>query len=253
MYLVLCSSNDVSAKWAYEFLKKRRVRPLELVTSEELAYCRVWEHRVGLNTPSLRLALADGRLIDSQDVQGVLNRLVSAPTDLVNFAQTCDREYAVQELTSFYLSWLQSLPGVVINRPEPQGLCGRWRHTSEWAALAQGAGLPAPPYRQRASDNPMRGYGSLAPANARTQAALILQGKVVGAKLPQDTASACIRFAELADLGLMGLTLFLDSNGIWNFGSATPYPDFTGGGEELIDHLAAVLTRKCGASTGAIQ
>ncbi len=151
MYLVLCASEDRSARWAYEGLRKSGLQPVELITSDELAYGRWWEHRVGENTASLRLVLADGRIVSGGSTCGVLNRLLSAPKSLVNFAQKDDRDYAYQELTSFYLSWLQSLQGQVINRPEPQGFCGRWRHTSEWAILAQQAGLPAPPYRQSAA------------------------------------------------------------------------------------------------------
>lgn len=239
MYLVLCADGDRSARWAFEGLRKRGIAPLELVTSEELAYGRLWEHRVGKQTPSVKIVLSDGRVVSSDAVSGVLNRLLSAPKSLVDFGQEGDRDYAYQELTSFYLSWLETLPGEVINRPEPQGFCGRWRHISEWAMLAQQAGLPAPPYRQCADDDPAAGYRSLAPEGAKTEQVIVLKGKLFGAALKQDMAEACVRFARLAQSDLLGIELFEKQ-----FASATPYPDLTVGGEQMISYLSKIWKGK---------
>ena len=53
--------------------------PVEFVTTEQLAYSRIWEHRVGEEKASVRIVLGDGRTIWSDRVCGVLNRLVAAP------------------------------------------------------------------------------------------------------------------------------------------------------------------------------
>jgi hypothetical protein len=238
MFLILCASNDYSAQWAHQGLRRLGVAPVELITSEALAYTRSWEHRVGAAGASIRIGLADGRAICSSRVRGVLNRLLSAPQDLVNCAQPTDRDYATQELSSFYLSWLQALPGTVINRPEPQGFCGRWRHTSEWATLAHRAGLPAPPYRQTAQDVPETGYRSLAPPGAPIQYIIVLRGKVFGAVLPETTRAACTRFAGFAQVEMLGIDLFRAEDDRWTLAGATPYPDLTVGGELLLAHLA---------------
>ena len=244
MYLVLCSPEDQSAQWAYEGLVAKGLAPVEFVTTEQLAYSRLWDHRVGEDKASVRIVLGDGRTIWSNRVCGVLNRLVAAPTQLVNFARSADREYAMQELSSFYLSWLQALPGVVINRPEPQGFCGRWRHSSEWAVLALRAGLPAPPYRQIVEDDPAQGYRSLAPKNAKLGTVIALEGKLFGTEVPEVTANACLRLAQLAENDLLGIMLFQEANGVWKFAAATPYPDFKDAGPELIEHMAAVFAAK---------
>src|SRR5690242_141704 len=242
MFLVLCSSNDYGAQWAFTGLKRMGLTPVELVTSEELAYSRFWEHRVGVASASVRLMLPDGRIICSSGVSGVLNRLLSAPQELVNYARPLDRDYASQELSSFYLSWLSALPGKVINRPTPQGFCGRWRHTSEWALLAQQAGLPAPPFRQTTQHEPEQGYRSLAPQGATVESVVVLGGDVFGAALPEDTLDSCRRFAALAGDPLLGIDLFHANDGRWNFATATPYPELTRGGERLLTCLAQIFT-----------
>jgi hypothetical protein len=241
MFLVLSSSNDYVALWACEGLKRLGIAPLELVTSEDLAYTRFWEHRVGAAGASIRLSLPDGREIRSSRISGVLNRLLSAPQDLVNWARPNDRDYATQELSSFYLSWLYTLEGSVINRPTPQGFCGRWRHTSEWAMLAQRAGLPLPPYKQTAQDAPESGYRSLAPSSVPVQSVIVLRGEIFGPILPEQTRMACRRFAELAGTEMLGLDVFRASDGIWNFAAATPYPDLTIGATPLLEHLAHIF------------
>jgi hypothetical protein len=241
MFLVLCANEDLSAHWAHAGLQQRGLAPVELITADSLAFGLFWEHRVGAAAPSIRFTLADGRTVCSSQVSGVLNRLLSAPDDLIRRAQQDDRDYAQQELASFYLSWLQALPGVVINRPTPQGFCGRWRHTSEWAVLAQRAGLPAPPYRQSASDGPAQGYATLAPAGAAVTNVVVLKDQVFGPALPAEISAACCRFAALAECELMGISLFQMENGNWLFSSATPYPDFQSGSEPLLAHLTNVL------------
>jgi hypothetical protein len=243
MYLVLCSPQDRSARWAYEALCNNGLAPVEFVTSEQLAYGRLWEHRVGENTPSVRIVLGDGRTIWSNRVTGVLNRLVAAPSQLVNFAQRADRDYAMQELTSFYLSWLQALPGVVIGRPEPQGFCGRWRHASEWAVLAQRSGLPTPVYRQSANDDPSKAQPGLAPQSSRIETLIALKDRLFGTSMPEEIVTACLHLASLADSDLLGISLFQAENGVWNFDAATPYPDFMAGGQDLIEHLASVFSK----------
>jgi hypothetical protein len=82
----------------------------------------------------------------------VLNRLVSVPDEMLRPAHPQDRDYVTQELTAFFLSWLYSLPPPVLNRPAPHGLCGSWRHRSQWVWLAARAGLPTPSYRQTSFD-----------------------------------------------------------------------------------------------------
>jgi hypothetical protein len=243
MFLILCTNEDISAHWAFQGLQQRGLAPVELITADHLAYGRVWEHRVGAATPSIRFTLPDGRTVCSTQVSGVLNRLLSAPQDLIRCAQQDDRDYAQQELSSFYLSWLQALPGVVINRPTPQGFCGRWRHTSEWAVLAQRAGLPAPPYRQSVDDAPAQGYATLAPAGASVINVVVLKSQFFGPPLPQDITAACCRFANLAECELMGISLFQSESGNWLFSSATPYPDLQTGGQPLLTHLANVFAK----------
>lgn len=242
MFLVLCSSNDHAARWAFDGLAQLGIAPIELITSEDLAYSRFWEHRVGVAPSSIRIGLPDGRTISSSCVTGVLNRLLSAPQELVNCAQPADRDYATQELSSFYLSWLRALPGTVINRPTPQGFCGRWRHASEWSFLARRAGLPAPSYKQTVDDQPEHGFHSFAPQGAQVESVIVLRGRVFGSSLPEETLAACSRFADLAESEILGIDLFRASDGRWNFSTATPYPELTLGGQPLLAHLANVFT-----------
>ena len=53
MWLVLCPSSDVAGRWAFEGLRARGLAPIELVTSESLAYAR-WDHRVDRPAPVSR-------------------------------------------------------------------------------------------------------------------------------------------------------------------------------------------------------
>jgi hypothetical protein len=237
MYLVLCAGADVPAQWAYRGLLEAGVRPIELVTAEDLGVARTWEFRMGADGARLNIELNDGRVVCSSRIKGVLNRLVSPPEDVIKRAVADDRDYVLGELIAFYLSWLNSLPGV-INRPTPYGLCGGWRHMSEWVILAARAGLPTPPYRQSGAQRPEDGYASLAPPGSATTSVIVLRGDLYGPAVPPEVAQRCQQLAAGADADLLGIELFDSGTDPLTFAHATPLPDLTAGGPDLIEGLA---------------
>src|SRR3984885_3725790 len=178
MWLVLCSSSDPSGLWAYQGLKQLGVAPLELVLAEWLAYGARWEHRLDPTSTHLKIILPDGRALCSSRIRGAINRLLAPPVAQTQRAVESDKEYAQPELQAFYLSWLNGLPGVVINRPTAVGLCGSWYHPSEWAYRASRAGLPVPTYRQTGHDAPEFSYRSLAAAGAQMLRVIAFRGEL---------------------------------------------------------------------------
>lgn len=229
--------------WAYRGLKSRGLNPLELIFVESLLAGARWRHWVNAGGAGFSVTLSDGRTIDSQDIRGVLNRLQVIPSAYLMLARPADRDYALQELTAFFLSWLYSLPGPVVNRPSAQGLAGEWRHPSEWVALSARAGLPAPAWRQSCFQAPdCDGFcGPPVRAGSTRSTLLVLQGSVIGASLPQDLVSAVQRLAALAGTELLGVDLARWPDGQWRLAGATPMPDLRAGGAVLLDALAKVL------------
>jgi hypothetical protein len=238
MYLVLCSINDRGALWAHEQLRYFGVNPIQLVTTESLSYAR-WSHRVGKSGNAIQVTLPDGRVIADRQIKGVLNRITLIGSDQANRAIPGDREYAVSELNAFYLSWLHCLACGVINRATPQGLCGRWRHPSEWVALAQRAGLPVDLYRQSDQDAPEDAYRSAsAPSGTLTNKAIVFRGRLFGMALPSSVAIASARMAELAGLDLMEIEFRSSVPHGYAFAGASPQPDLFLGGPDLIRAIA---------------
>ncbi len=243
MWLVLCSSADASALWAYQGLKQMGLAPLELVTAESLACGSRWEHRLNSTSTQIRITLSSGVVVDGARVRGVLNRLHAPSEYATQHAVPADRDYAQAELLAFYLSWLHALPGAVVNRPTPIGLCGPWLHTSEWAIRACRAGLRMPVYRQSARDDHRRGSRSAPTENAVMQSVVALRGEVFGGEVPDSVAHACGKLATEAETEMLGIDLSLDCNGQWQFASATPSPDLRLGGPRLVQRLAQILVQ----------
>ncbi len=241
MWLVLCSSSDPSGLWVHQGLKQLGVAPLELVLAEWLAYGVQWEHRVDASSTHLKIVLPDGRTLCSSRIRGAINRLI-APSPAQRAAES-DKDYAQAELQAFYLSWLNGLPGVVINRPTAVGLCGSWYHPSEWAYRASRAGLPAPTYRQSSHDAPELCYRSLAPAGATKLNVIAFQGELFGGTVPESIIRGCTRLAEDAQAQMLGIELYAAENGEWTFAGATPCPELSVGGMPLLQRLAQALTQ----------
>lgn len=247
MWLVLCSANDVSAHWACEGLKRRGLKPIEMVYAEALPFSPRWEHRVGADGVSISITLPDGRLIDSAAIRGALNRMVGVPPLPPTYSP--DVEYANAEIPAFFLSWMYGLPGPVLNRATAQGLCGQWKHVSEWVCLASRAGLQTPAYKQSSGDqiNEAITERRLFPIGTPTRTVIVIEGNVCGADVPPAVREGCARLSELSGTSLLGIEFVLtprsvDSGSNWIFAGATPLPDLRYGGEELLDQMALILT-----------
>lgn len=243
MFLVLCEPSDAAAAWAHEGLAARGLQPVERVTSADLAYAR-WVHRVGAAGASVEIALPDGRTIRGSEVRGTLNRLLYAPRDPLVLVEPSDRDYVVQELSAFYMSWLRSLPGPMLNRATPQSLCGRVRHISEWMWLAGRAGLPVNDYSQSSAAAPAEYalHARVPGAPHSLQTAIVVKGEVFGPAADNGVAGGCARLAELADAPLLGVELAVMPDGTHRFAGATSCPDLRIGGESMLDRLAECLT-----------
>lgn len=244
MWLVLCSSSDMSAHWAFQGLMQMGLAPLQLVTAESLASARTWEYRVNSSGAQVTIALANGTVIRSSQIRGVLNRL-TAPSDFTaRSAVAADRQYAAAEMQAFYLSWLHSLPGVVINKPSPLGLSGPWMHASEWTLRASHAGLRTCTYRQSAHESATVADVSRASLSRKRTAArhvIALRGEIFGAQAPADVAHACGRLARAAKTEMLGLQLNCREGDEWTFADATALPDLRIGGAPLLRRMAQIL------------
>jgi len=239
-WLVLCEPYDAAAMWAYRGLASRGLEPLELVDGGTAAALAGRCHEVdGYGNTRADLVLPDGRTIRGDDVIGVLNRVVSAVPSHVVRATRSDREYAAQEFTALFLSWLRALPCVVLNPATPLGLSGQWRYPAEWAVLAARAGFATPPYRRsstEAVEESRRTVGGDAPAERTVFA---VADEVVGAP-DEGSAGRCRELARLAETPLLGISMSRRAEG-WTFLAATPHPDLSAGGDPLLDALARAL------------
>jgi hypothetical protein len=243
MWLMICSAQDQSALWAWQGLRARGLYPFELVTAEMLTTTAKWEHTVGIDGARFTVTLADGRVINNRYVNGVVNRITHVP--LQHLAGTPDFEYAQQEYTALFMSWLKALPSPIFNGVQALGLSGAWHHVSEWLWLAAQAGLPTPLYQQSSHDDidEMKQLRRIVPEGTPTTMVITLGDHVFGPNLPPEISKACKELARLADTPLLGIELAIDSaaDQSWTFAGATSMPDLRIGGEPFLNELARQL------------
>jgi hypothetical protein len=238
MVLVVCEGFDHAAFWAVHQLCERGIA-VDVVTGDDLAAAECWDHRVGAAGVSISVQLRDGRRFVGDTARGVLNRLSYLPSAWLQQIGGPDRDYALQEMYAFYLSWLHGLKGPVVNPPTPQGLCGNWRHPSMWMALAGRTGLPVATYRLSSNDDPARTWQPRPTAAPLT--AFVAGRRVVAPTLRTELHEACRRMANLAGVPLLGVDFAPDGQGGWHFTGASVMPDLIAGGDALIDALIEVL------------
>jgi len=242
MWLVICSAQDESAIWAYQGLRMRGLSPVELVTADMLTTNARWKHTVGVDGANINITLADGRVIDNRAVRGVVNRLTHVPLEHLSAAP--DFEYATQEYTALFMSWLRALPTPMYNEVDNQGLCGAWRHASEWVYLANQAGLPTVEYVQSSHDeiDDATTLRRLVRNGTPTTMAITVGDRVFGPYLPPAVSRACRELSRLSRTQILGIELAPGSTShSLAFAGATPMPDLRLGGEPFLDALAVSL------------
>jgi hypothetical protein len=237
VWLLLCNATDRSALWAASRLRARGLEPLVVLTPELLHYSFHWEHRLHRDgISSVAFTLADGRRIDGTSIDGVVNRIPLVPSHVLQHLVETDRAYAQQEWTALHMSWLASLHVPVLNLPVVEGLCGAWRHRSEWAWLAGQAGFEVDDYVQQVPPPAVPPETGGDPPPVRT--IIAIDGRGIGGPLDADLADACGRLGVLAKTRILGVDLDARTRA---FVSASPMPDLRTGGEPLIDALASAL------------
>jgi hypothetical protein len=242
VWLVIAADYDEAARWAVERLPSAGLDPLFFVTDGDLAGA-TWEHRLGVDGACTRLTLGDGRVIDSHEIQGTLNRLQLAP--LLPLAPE-DRDYGFHEMSALMMSWLASLPGPVLNPPDTRGLAGAWRSPAEWAQLTAEAGLPAAHVTvDTAADwSPDGGGWRMWPPFSQIIEDVIVVGQAVFAleSVDESTLAGCRQLACLAQTPILGLVFSCATcGGTPEVSGATPLPDLRAGGPELVEALAVAL------------
>lgn len=233
MLLVLCGADDIDAVWAATGLRRGGPSPVEVVLPEELVVGSVWEHEVIGGRASTDVALADGRVLATRELTGVLNRLVEVPPGSLGRLPDGDRPYALEEFTALFSAWLLSLPCPVLNPPSPACLID-WRRSAEWRVLAAGAGLPAAPWRAGSRDR--AGGAGAAVGDPRVHRVLVAGGVVVG-DAPAEVAAALGRLAATS-----GVALFEARFGAgWELHDIDTRPALHSWGPEALVALASVL------------
>lgn len=239
---MLCAETDLDALWAARELAAAGLAPLELVTAGMLASALRWSHEIEASGGArVEIALADGRVIRSEEVAGVFNRLTYVPPP-GDGLQLADSAYAAQEWQAFLVSWLHCLPGPVLNRVHPLGLSGSERPAPDWTHLAAQAGLPVIPWRSTAAAE--------TPPVAHARLVWVVGPQVLGTAPEEEAvADGCRRLAHAADCALLGIGMCADAAGGWRFSTATALPPLRPGGPALIAALAAAL--RAGADSPA--
>jgi len=151
-------------------------------------------------------------------------------------------------LTAFFISFLASLPGPILNRPTARGLAGPQRDAFEWTTLAARVQMKTVACHQSTGRSPLDTVSPFPKGASVTRVAVVVVSyrHLVGYDVPSEISRACRDLAVLSDTALLGISLQTDGSD-WVFDGATIWPDLRAGGRELVDVMAEVLLSGGGA------
>lgn len=233
MWLAVCDASDEPGLWSIAGLRRLGLEPLEVLLPEQLVTGTLVTYRIGTAGSRARLELRDGRVIRSDDLRGVLNRLPGLPAGPWAGLQPGDREYVAEELNAMLAGLLCSLSCPVLNPPDPTSLGGPTRTTAEWRVLAASVGLRARSMRVTSWLEPE------APQPSRRVAAAVVGARVFG--VPAEIQAPCRALAASVRAPLLGLIFTVGEDERWLFECAFAQPDLRSAGEPALAALAEAL------------
>ncbi len=138
MIVVLASEHDPSAHTLISNWKDHNNNSIELLTPKDLSK-KGWKYRLGDLAHST--AVINGKIVNMQEIVGVLTRLPCIfENDLFDIVKE-DRSYVATEMTAFMLSWLSELRCPVLNKPTPTCLSGPYLRDEQWVYAASQVGI----------------------------------------------------------------------------------------------------------------
>jgi hypothetical protein len=198
-----------------------------VATVESLSFAAHRRHRVHDAGVHTLVELAGGVVVDSDEIDGVINRVCSPPDLAWRHASTEEYQYATSELQAFMLSWLSGLQCPVRNRPDAQCLAGPSPHPTVAFVEAARCGLSQPPERPTERMRRMRvTYLDGVPYVAQPPTAVV------------EATGELLRRLD-ADRALVGVDYAVDGSS-WVFLGMTPLPEIPDDAD-LVRHLQQVL------------
>ena len=132
---MLCGPEDASAVWAAGELGRRGVG-VRLVTTEELVYSASLTHTVTRHRHVRRRAAWPTGRSSAPTSAARSTGSSGSPAHILAATPEPDRDYVLFELQAILASLLFALPGAVVGRADPRGLCGAWWRPAEWMVAA---------------------------------------------------------------------------------------------------------------------
>src|SRR5215210_4937171 len=103
MWMVISEPEDRPALWAYSKLREAGLDPIEQITPAEFSYAAESTYILKSQNSKFEFKLRDGRIVRSDEIQGILNRLSLVHTEHLGYSP--DTQYAIQEFNAFFLGW----------------------------------------------------------------------------------------------------------------------------------------------------
>lgn len=240
MLVILCHPDDISALWLHRELSAAGVS-VTLVSVEQLVFSRSITHVLTGTGDTGTIRIADQRVLHSEAIAGLVNRVRLLPTQHFNNAAPGDREYAAAELHAFLLAWLNGIAGRVLNPARPPLLGGGINDVAAIRHYAATAGLPTAPWRQSTRTAALVGSGDVDITVVPTHVVTVLDNRLFGPIVPTDLAGGCCRLAAYLGTPLMQVAFSRTGTSAWRFLHATPLVDFERGGRPLAAAIAAAV------------
>lgn len=236
MILVLCEPEDTCGLWLTAELNQRGCETT-LVMPDEFAIGSRFSLKVLEEGDIATVQLSDGRIIDSSNLTGVINRMENFPRpSLINVSDS-DVIYACEEMRAATVAWFASLNCPILNSPTPYSAIGFTAHEAVWRHRVEGYGIRSAPLIM-GGENEVDQYPDIS---------VVAIGETVLAmeenSAPNSIIEASTRLLYATGFNLLGLDFSKNSSGEWEFLRVHMMPNLIPFGSRVVDTILTLMVR----------
>ena len=230
MVLVISELEDTCSTWLIsEFTKRgfdvQHIFPDELIIDSEinLYITNIYQ--------SLKLKTKDGRVINNNNVELLINRIYRFPRPSIDINNNKDIIYTAEEIRATIVPWIHSFNCPIYNKPHPYSSFGLVMHPLKWKSIASKFALK-PAYEKLENGKLSNDYKNSSRILVIGNRIIHLHGKVV----PKDIESGLLRLSTFLDQSLIEYE-FQNNNNKLELISGNTFPCLQEYGQKLIEDL----------------
>jgi hypothetical protein len=234
LIVVLCEAEDTCGLWLAIEIAQRGFK-VDVIMPDELVVGSRFSLNITKDYNVASIQLADGRVIEGENLAGVINRMERFPRPALGAASDEEVIYAAEEVRAATVAWFAALDCPVLNIPTPYSPMGLSAYESTWRHHADRLGVRTASLTMSVDQDTIQ----------QTDLTIVVIGETVLAAednpVPVSVLETCLNLTHATGFKLLGIEFCRSLSGDWELLRVDMKPNLMDFGPQVIDAILAVM------------